>query len=212
MVGFLPHQISNRLNSANSLLQRDYLVNLATVINMESGESLDIKWHPLDLPEDFNTPEDEEKREKNSGVGVLNEARLEIEKIVQNEPGIDPEDIEFSIDALHLDLESRHFQWGRFSFWGGLVSTWAFPELWSKKDKLPVIKNIRLPESMRGKGVGSRIVQNWEQVFKNNNFDYSVVTNVNTPDSVKFWEKQGYKLRPGDTRDNAYYMFKKLEG
>lgn len=208
----MPHQISNRLNSANSLLQRDYLVNLAIVKNMESGESLDIKWQPLDLPEGMQTPESEEERERNRWLGVLNDARKEIEEIVKNEPGIDPEDVEFSIDALHLDLESKLPQWGNFSFWGGLVSTWSFPELWSKKDKLPVIKNIRVPEGMRGKGVGTRIVQNWEQVFKNYNFDYSVVTNVNTPDSVKFWEKQGYKLRPGDTRDNAYYMFKKLEG
>lgn len=177
---------------------------------MESGESLDIEWQPPGLPEAVPTPESEEERERRRWVGVLNDARIEIEEIVQNEPGIDPEDAELSIDRLHLDLESRYFQNGSFAFWGGFSKDLAFPELRSKQDLIPVIKNLRIPESMRGRGVGTNIAKAWEKVMTSYNFDYLVATNIDTKDAVKFWKKQGFQLKPSDSEDNPYYMFKKI--
>lgn len=176
---------------------------------METKEGPDITWEPLDVPSEDPKTETKETPEKERLLGLLDELKKRMESITQNEPGINPEEAKFTIDSLHLNLESKNFQYGSFAFWGGLHKSVAFPELNSKSEVVPVLKNIRIPEAMRGKGVGSKIVEGWEDVLSRNGFETFVVTNLDE-DSIRFWRKRGYQIPQGEQeKETPYYMFKK---
>ena len=148
---------------------------------------------------------------KEKFIDVLTSTAAKIKSLTVMEEGINPEEAEFRIDKLHLDIESVRPQSGSFSFWGGLVGKLSFPELQTMQDYVPVIKNLRLPQTARGAGLGSSIVKVWEDAMVTNGFKTLAVTNVSGPEAVLFWKKHGYSMREGEIKKEApYYMYKTL--
>lgn len=147
---------------------------------------------------------------KERALRILYSTAREIQNLLQGHE-IKPEEAILKVDNLHLDIESARPQFGSFSFWGGLVGKHTFPELQTQKKYIPVIKNLKLPDKVRKKGLGSAIVKTWEKSMENAGFDNLVVTNLSSPKAIVFWQNLSYKIPEAEKhKKTPYYMYKNL--
>lgn len=153
-------------------------------------------------------PETTSSPSKENVSKILDATAREIEKVLQ-EYEIDPKEAVLKVNDLYPDIQSQHFQFGKFAFWGGMVNKWSFPELQTKQEYVPVIKNLRLP--IRGKGLGSTIVKIWEKSMEKDGFKDFAITNLSGPKSISFWQEQGYIIPETEKHKKIpYYMSKRL--
>lgn len=141
----------------------------------------------------------------------LEEVSQAIKSTLENVKGIPDEERAFSVDSRYRDVQSKKFQTGSFCFWGGLTQKSIFHMYSTEKDYIPDIKNLRIPESIRKRGLGSKIVKAWEKTLKERGYDVFVATNING-NEIEFWKNLGYTV-PFEERnkETPYYMVKDLK-
>jgi len=112
----------------------------------------------------------------------------------------------FVADDLRADIRDSHQDYGRFRFWGSIEK--KFPYL-GLQNNTAIIKDIKLPEELRERGLGKKLVSKWEEAALNQGIHNFVITNPRA-ESVGFWEKMGYAI-PNEQRQRAvpYCMFKR---
>jgi hypothetical protein len=156
------------------------------------------------------SPESTSNQSREKLLTILNSAAKKIEKLLQ-EHEIQPEEAILEINKYYLDIESVRPQWGSFSFWGGLVENSSFPEFRTREQYIPIIKNLRLPDKIRSRGLGSAIVKTWEKSMEESGFKDFAITNLSGPKAVSFWQGHGYKIPVTEKHKKIpYYMSKKL--
>jgi GNAT superfamily N-acetyltransferase len=96
-------------------------------------------------------------------------------------------------------------QSGDFKFWGALEN--GFSNVFF--EPAAVLKDIEVP--VKGKGLGSRVVDAWEGAMTSEGVKNFVATNVKNPDAMRFWEKHGY-TPSGHIREDGtpYAMIKSV--
>lgn len=144
---------------------------------------------------------------------ILQSTLKEIENLLKDK--IQSEETVLKVNSHYPDIQSKYFQSGKFSFEGGLVGKSSFPNLQTKQEYIPVIKNLRLPIEARGKGLGSAIVNTWEQSMKEAGFKDFAITNLKGQgalERVKYWQSRGYVIPETEKyKKIPYYMSKRLD-
>jgi GNAT superfamily N-acetyltransferase len=94
---------------------------------------------------------------------------------------------------------------GDFKFWGSLEP--GFGSEFS--GPTAIVKDLEVP--VKGKGVGSQVVDAWEKAISAEGIRYFVATNIKNPDAMRFWENHGY-TPTGTVHDNgvSYAMIKQV--
>lgn len=94
---------------------------------------------------------------------------------------------------------------GDFKFWGALEN--GFSNIFF--EPTAVLKDIEVP--IKGKRLGSQVVDTWEDAMLTEGVRNFVATNIKNPDAMHFWEKHGYvpfgSIRPDGT---PYAMTKSI--
>jgi hypothetical protein len=94
---------------------------------------------------------------------------------------------------------------GDFKFWGALEN--GFMNVFF--EPTAVLKDIEVP--VKGKRLGSRVVDAWEGAMNVEGINHFVATGIRNPDAMRFWEKHGYSpfgtIRPNGT---SYAMIKSV--
>lgn len=136
------------------------------------------------------------KKEQERKASILERVVPAMQTIVDTYPEISRDEAVMHVDPAYSHLESAKFQTGSFAFWGGLSDTATFddPELSGTSPDVGLIQNIRLPKELRGKGVGSAIVDQWEQSLGEQGVINFAVTNIKDTQAKDFWTKRGYKV------------------
>jgi len=158
--------------------------------------------------------EEQQNRKKERLIKILEDVTQKMQKVVNETPEAPPEEKILSVDKMSLNILSKRFQSGKFSFWGGLVNSSAFPDLHHLECDVPTIKNIIIPEKSRKQDYGSKIVKVWEESFREKGFFAFAITNVKYHDEtvMKFWQKQGYVIPESEKRKSQpYYMMKVIK-
>lgn len=135
-------------------------------------------------------------------------AKEKLEELTSREPLISEEDRGFKVDRL--DLKSKFFQSGRFAFWGGLIKPQTFPALVEEKEYAGIIKNLRIPEPLRRRGLGGKIIEVWETTLSANGLSSFIITNINES-ALGFWKNLGYFIPEEEkSKPVPYYMAKRV--
>ena len=155
-------------------------------------------------PEITNNPSNEE-----ISTILYNTAKA-IENLLPDK--IRSEEAVLKVNSHYPDIQSTYFQSGKFSFWGGLVGKFSFPNLQTQQENVPVIKNLRIPSEVRGGRIGSAIVKTWEESMEKAGFKDFAITNLSSPEAILFWQKNGYEVPETEKHKKIpYYMYKKLD-
>ncbi len=128
--------------------------------------------------------------------------------LLQRYPQLQSNEAQLRIDVAHLDLISKSFQFGNFSFWGGILPVGLYDS------RLPVapaaaIKNIRIPKDLRRQGLGSEVVKTWEDTLTQQGIKTFLALNL-TKESMKFWQEMGYEplSEEGSGKPVPYAMYR----
>lgn len=113
--------------------------------------------------------------------------------------------------SMHLneryhDVESSPSGVGVFSFWGSIEESGFSPDL--PAEPTAVVKNIRILEVHRKRGLGTKFIKTWERVLSEKGIRVFTATNIRDENAKHFWEKLGYHPLPGETRTIPYSMYK----
>lgn len=112
----------------------------------------------------------------------------------------------FSLDPHgYPEILTRHYQNGEFAFWGEYKEN-GLP-FNGVPGKLAIVKNIRIPEKLRGKGIGTKLVDTWESAMTAKGVHTFAATNLKDEKAVKFWQSRGYA--PLDESQPIPYMMVK---
>lgn len=144
-------------------------------------------------------PNSEVKQKPSPLEAKLEKAATPLQAIINEPLIIDPKD--------PLNIHAGVNSGGRFSFWAGLEPLGFHAELPS--EPTAVIKNLRVPETLRGQGLGSRIVKVWEDELSKEGINIFAATNIKDSAAIEFWKKLGYQIPKSEFQKNIpYYMYK----
>lgn len=81
-------------------------------------------------------------------------------------------------------------------FWASVVPGWAFNNYHDVPDEsfAAVIHNIEVPEQLRDRGIGSRLVNIWESTLSNEGIHLFVATNIASEKAKLYWAHRGYQV------------------
>ncbi len=155
----------------------------------------------LELSKDQNRQELATKLE-----GILEPLKRELE----THPEISATEVQLRIDHHNLNLLSKHFQNGNFSFWAGILER-GVPD-YSEIPHTPaaIIKNLSIPEKLRGRGVGPKIVGIWEESLSNQGIKIFLATNISNQRAIQFWRKLCYAIPIEQSRRKIPYLMYKI--
>lgn len=113
------------------------------------------------------------------------------------------------LDEKSHEINSVYSGFGRFSFKGGVEPEGFYAEL--PQEPTAVIRNIRIPSKLRGRGLGPKIVGAWEEGLSGQGVRVFTAVNIKDKLAMDFWRKLGYQIPQGESHKAIpYCMYKEI--